>query len=220
MKNVTYKYKVNHIVLAFTLAEVLIVLGIIGVVAAFTIPTLMKKIQDWDFKNAAKVAFSKSSQAVQKMNEDFSGVSSTFNTSNPGKFKDEFMKYFKVMKDCGISNCVPSSTTSSIYKSLSGISANTYEGGEGQFVTTDGMVFNIEDTIYSNVMIIVDVNGYLKKPNVYGKDTFTFQIIDNTLVPMGKPGTLFPATTYCDKTKNNNYQGLGCTYYVMQGIDY
>src|SRR5574344_2143614 len=120
MKNVTYKYKVNHIVLAFTLAEVLIVLGIIGIVASLTIPTLMNKIQDWEFKNAAKVAFSKSSQVVQKMNDDFSGVSSTFNTSNPGKFKDEFMKYFKVIKDCiDWTGCVPSAYSTSIYKSLS-----------------------------------------------------------------------------------------------------
>ena len=36
----------------FTLAEVLITLGIIGVVAAMTIPTLMNNIQDVLFKTA------------------------------------------------------------------------------------------------------------------------------------------------------------------------
>lgn len=36
---------------AFTLAEVLITLGIIGVVAAMTIPTLMAKIQENTYKS-------------------------------------------------------------------------------------------------------------------------------------------------------------------------
>lgn len=50
---------------AFTLAEVLITLGILGVVIAMTIPGLMQNIQDKQFKEAAKEAFSKSSQAVR-----------------------------------------------------------------------------------------------------------------------------------------------------------
>ena len=40
--------------LAFTLAEVLITLGVIGVVAALTIPTLSAKIQDNILKNQFK----------------------------------------------------------------------------------------------------------------------------------------------------------------------
>lgn len=39
---------------AFTLAEVLITLGIIGVVAAMTIPTLMNKTNDAELKSAYK----------------------------------------------------------------------------------------------------------------------------------------------------------------------
>ena len=40
--------------LAFTLAEVLITLGIIGIVAEMTIPTLMNNVQDQAFKAAWK----------------------------------------------------------------------------------------------------------------------------------------------------------------------
>src|SRR5574344_2121057 len=43
---------------AFTLAEVLIVLGIIGVVAAFTIPTLMNKVQKHEYVVGLKKAYS------------------------------------------------------------------------------------------------------------------------------------------------------------------
>ena len=48
----------------FTLAEVLITLGIIGVVAAMTMPTLMNSTQGAQYKTAYKKALSAISQAV------------------------------------------------------------------------------------------------------------------------------------------------------------
>lgn len=49
---------------AFTLAEVLITLGIIGVVAAMTMPTLMNSTQGAQYKTAYKKALSAISQAI------------------------------------------------------------------------------------------------------------------------------------------------------------
>ena len=48
----------------FTLAEVLITLGIIGVVAAMTIPTLISNTNGAQFKTAYKKALSTLNQAV------------------------------------------------------------------------------------------------------------------------------------------------------------
>ena len=48
----------------FTLAEVLITLGIIGVVAAMTMPTLINSTQGAQYKTAYKKALSVMSQAV------------------------------------------------------------------------------------------------------------------------------------------------------------
>lgn len=50
--------------LGFTLAEVLITLGIIGVVAAMTMPTLMNQTNGAQYKTAYKKALSAMSQAV------------------------------------------------------------------------------------------------------------------------------------------------------------
>ena len=50
--------------LGFTLAEVLITLGIIGVVAAMTIPTLMSNTGKSEFKTAYKKIISAVNQAV------------------------------------------------------------------------------------------------------------------------------------------------------------
>ena len=55
---------------AFTLAEVLITLGIIGVVAAITMPTLITKVQDRILMNQFKKVYSILSNMVQKVNAD------------------------------------------------------------------------------------------------------------------------------------------------------
>ena len=51
---------------AFTLAEVLITLGIIGVVAAMTLPVLTQKYQKMVLKNQYKKVYSTLSQAYSK----------------------------------------------------------------------------------------------------------------------------------------------------------
>ena len=52
---------------AFTLAEVLITLGIIGVVAALTMPALVAKYQEMVLKNQFKHAYSLVSQAIKQV---------------------------------------------------------------------------------------------------------------------------------------------------------
>lgn len=64
---------------AFTLAEVLITLGIIGVVAALTLPSLIQKYQDQVLENQLKKMYSTLSQGVQKAMAD-DGVSNFYDT--------------------------------------------------------------------------------------------------------------------------------------------
>ena len=218
------KIKLLQRLLGFTLAEVLITLGIIGVVAALTIPALMNETQDKEFKEAAKEAFSKSSQAIQQMRNDEGGSLETY-YQNSGAFKPVFMTYFKVIKDCGGSGCVPPlGSGSTVYTSLTGLGAETDYMDEGQFITADGMLLGIQNSlnmgIPNNLFITVDVNGYTKKPNVFGRDIFMFQVINDNLTPVGAKGTNFLASSYCNKSLNVANQGFGCMYNVMQGLDY
>ena len=53
---------------AFTLAEVLITLGIIGVVAAMTLPTLINSTRHKELYVGLQKAYSIPQQAVQRMN--------------------------------------------------------------------------------------------------------------------------------------------------------
>ena len=79
---------------AFTLAEVLITLGIIGVVAAMTMPTLINSTQGAQYKAAYKKALSAISQGVT-LNVALDGgnfanaVKGTPGTINPGKDEDD-----------------------------------------------------------------------------------------------------------------------------------
>lgn len=59
--------------LAFTLAEVLITLGIIGVVAALTIPSLMTKYHRMTVETKLKKFYSTMNQAIKLSEEDNDG---------------------------------------------------------------------------------------------------------------------------------------------------
>lgn len=73
----------------FTLAEVLITLGIIGVVAAMTIPTLMTHLNHIKLQSQFKEGYSLLAQAVKMYNEDEEADHSRFIQAK------EFSKYFK-----------------------------------------------------------------------------------------------------------------------------
>lgn len=91
---------------AFTLAEVLITLGIIGVVAAMTLPTLIQKHQRLVLETQLKKTYTTLSQGIQKAMAD-DGVTSFFDTElfnvcaegslmSDGVCRQMAKKYFKV----------------------------------------------------------------------------------------------------------------------------
>lgn len=80
----------------FTLAEVLITLGIIGVVAAMTIPTLMVDINTKQWSTAADVFEKKFTEALKNMNTAQTLAGHTTTES----FVEELSKHFKTNKIC------------------------------------------------------------------------------------------------------------------------
>ena len=80
----------------FTLAEVLITLGIIGVVAAMTIPTLMVDINTRQWSTAADVFEKKLNESLKTMNtqQTISGHPTTLS------FVEELAKHYKINKIC------------------------------------------------------------------------------------------------------------------------
>ncbi len=92
---------------AFTLAEVLITLGIIGVVAAMTLPTLIAKYQERVVLTRVKKVYSQIFSAINlyKAENEVSDVSSLFDTSNTSEQTTRNLaKYFKTIEICSTSN--------------------------------------------------------------------------------------------------------------------
>ena len=174
---------------AFTLAEVLITLGIIGVVAAMTMPALVANYQKKSLATQTQKFYSMMSQAVKQYMAD-EGVDDLKNTplasNNYGNYtspeeiasiRDFVTKYLKVAEECDheANNCFAEK-----YRA--------WDGGEteyGNFTTgadrdyrrdyvlTDGSVIRIG---YNGpIEIYVDVNGK-KGPNRVGYDLWFMDI--------------------------------------------
>lgn len=223
---------------AFTLAEVLITLGIIGVVAAMTLPTIVQNYQGAVLQTQLKKAYSILTQALQKMqndegmipnNENY-GPQNGSNEAGGGLFMEKFRPYFLSFGNCKLKSCLEymkdengnSIQYTDKYKNYNGtanISMNYLN--DGQMITADTMIIFIENYT-SNILITVDVNGINKRPNRWGHDLFTFQIDEKTgkLLPMGAPNTKHSSNTYCSMTSTNENNGVACTYRALTEKDY
>lgn len=209
--------------LAFTLAEVLVTLGIIGIVAAMTIPTLQANFQKQEYVTSLKKAYTSLNQAFMQMSADMgcpgdlvcTGLLSSSVTVQD--FGEELSKYFKLV----VKNCETTSTgcfSSSIaynYDGTGSRSAILDYVDRYRFITADGMAFFVVKTTCSNYsrgvtnhltqscgIIIVDVNGPVKGPNNVGRDIFYFRISN------GKGPIVYPfGGIDDDETKAGNNGG-------------
>lgn len=214
----------------FTLAEVLITLGIIGVVAAMTIPTLIANTRAAQLKSRYFKSYSTITQALKLMQSD------DVSMDNADFAYKLFMNYLSAPYDCGLGGnigadqgnkkevpCYKSNTGNSAtpYKSLDGKSNfNQNYLDDGQIAMQDGSLFLFENE-QDRIFISVDLNGYNNKPNRAGYDLFTFQYIDGELLPMGDSRTLYSdVDKYCSLTSSSNLNGITCASKVKSDADY
>lgn len=224
----------------FTLAEVLITLGIIGVVAAMTLPTLINRAKGVQYSTALKKSYSVLLQALERMNSDNGYIAKREYFPNK-TFTDNYKRYFKILKDCKYTDCISRSTdenggSDAVIKTYKTYNKSRYVESryfdDGQYILADGMVLMIEDNTngadvggsgMGSFMITVDVNGFNKNPNAWGQDLFTFQIMNDSgkLMPMGANGTAFTdMDRYCSSNSNDVLNGIACTYNALTDKNY
>ncbi len=217
---------------AFTLAEVLITLGIIGVVAAMTIPGIMTKNKAKRFRAQYLKTYSTIAQSIRIMkNDDVSLDPLTYSGGN--SFYKTFATYFKSAHLCGTQAsaiqknnlCYYSGDTS--YKTLDGKSTPSYTRfDDGQFLLMDNTLIMLENPYGSAnapLWIHADINGKSNPPNRLGVDVFTFVMTsDEELVPMGTKGTTYTdMDKYCNpKRSNTPNNGFACSRRAMEESDY
>lgn len=175
----------------FTLAEVLITLGIIGVVAAMTLPTLIQNHQKRSLEVATQKFYSMMSQAVKQYMAD-EGVDDLCNTplasdnyeeayDSPeaiASIRNFVTKYLKVVEECDheANNCF-----APFYKNWDGsipdynFTTKANWDGRRDYVLADGAVIRIGYNYNSPIELYVDVNGK-NGPNKVGYDLWSMDI--------------------------------------------
>ena len=197
----------------FTLAEVLITLVIIGVVAAITVPSMLQTTEKQEFVTGLKKANSVLKQSMKLIEINNGYAPGDYSFFKEGKdFMDEFEKVTSVAK------VLHDEIQLKEYSWLNGSSGETAIINKKAIVTSDG-----QEYIYSNafgnygiseedyekyiVGIGVDVNGE-RKPNRVGHDIFFFYLVDGKgIVPAGSISN--------DDCKRNNF-GCSCAAKVLR----
>lgn len=232
---------------AFTLAEVLITLGIIGIVAALTIPTLIQKYKEKVTVNKVLSAYSLLSNAYSMLLDEY-GTPDTWEDKSDLGVANMFAKKLELGRICSPRSDVNCYTYSIRYSTLTGydgLSADRFLfGGEGllkdMFVifemdspTCRGVNEYTWDSVTENSPywhmcghIKVDINGD-KLPNRHGVDLFSFIFTDSKIIPNGTPPTpYYSLRSSCNPnlatTWDGSRNGTFCAAWIIvnKNMDY
>lgn len=202
----------------FTMAEVLITLGIIGIVAAMTLPTVINRANHYVLKQQFKKVYNTYSNALLKIYAENGAVFDCYYTEDNApdqythnsqcvEFTESFLKTLNVIQKCENNayekGCVPKyKGVDTIYKEqhggqeidttgCSGFWENNILNKNTAYVLGDGsIIVTYFNSSYMHTKIfLVDINGH-KKPNKWGHDLFVFEITGNDKrVYLGYPTT-------------------------------
>ncbi len=210
---------------AFTLAEILITIGIIGIISAITIPTLYNNYRAKKMRTQLLRANSIVQQAAMLAKAD----NLILNNALKQKKYEEFEKYFKN------GNCeLPADARAANYKNYSGkyyaigAAANKLVHSYCMF---DGMTLWFGEQLYptKGYFLAVDINGWKNRPNRYGHDVFFWYYNPDTQMvePLGEGNKNFSSEDRFDymnscasKKTEAHEQGIACTLNAINDKDY
>ena len=181
--------------IAFTLAETLVVMGIIGVVAALTIPNLNQSTGDREKVAKVKKVYANLTDAFGRATAVYGPVDEWCtnlpqNVTCDERVVNRIKEFMKVSKDCGTStegcfskspllNVEGDTLFSNYYSSLSGANLQ-------MFTLADGT--SIAINVYRDIVgsyIFVDIDGPTKGKNQDGVDIFDFHLEEDGIYPNG-----------------------------------
>lgn len=169
----------------FTLAEVLITIGIIGIVAAMTLPIIITSQRNKQIATQLKKIYSVLNTAIQfavndygdmkNWDVDLSYFAAVSEQDRIRAFQTYIVPYLDSIKTCTKTD----SNLDACWKNAFPGSAPYYNisgGGAYQLIAItilkDGVSCGVTD-ITTNTALVCDINGY-RKPNRLGRDQFAF----------------------------------------------
>jgi len=173
---------------AFTLAEVLLTLAIIGVVAALTIPAVITKVTKDQYVTGLKKAYNTLKAVEREARQEHGDMGNwawTSGISPTADFEKYFLPHFDVLKNCGATTEAGCFAAEGV-TALDGSAWNDVDDNRHyRIITSDGMSwaygkYNNSDSLERRGYFYVDVNG-LKGPNKYGRDIFLFDVYPSNL---------------------------------------
>lgn len=163
---------------AFALAEVLITLAIIGIIAALTIPNLMRKYTKLQTVTQLKASYSLLQQAIKLSELENGNLASWDYTLERKAFFEKYLEKYLKMEKKKLRN--DNSYKDIQYKWLNGnnISGSYKESSTETYSATliNGSIIHFHSGPNLTTTIMVDINGH-KKPNRVGVDLFHFAIL-------------------------------------------
>lgn len=217
--------------LAFTLTEVLITLGIIGIVSAMTIPALINRIRDVQTEAILKEDYA-ILQQVMKLAESQDASVDTI-PDNMSGLKNWFDIYLRPnLKTAAVCYETKGCWTSGDSYNLAGHVAGWNRKGigigydiiiirlqNGSSFCLDGYsagdmkrMFGINTT--TSFAIYIDTNGD-KLPNTIGKDIFILGWKDGNLVPAGMDVSIEEVNKNCSAAATGQNAGYYCIRKIM-----
>lgn len=215
----------------FTLAEVLITLGILGVVIAMTLPVLIRKHENKVIITELNKTYSELQNIVNLISyEQNDDILNFVEITKEAELNKIFMSYYDDAKDCTENKCFQNQDikyytyTGNLLTNSAGTQPINVYFSRPRFITKDGRLFvfggrdsysNNSTTNYGQI-ISVDVNGPFKKPNAWGRDTFSFRIMQKQISPCGGKTLCSNVYNYnCNESEKGLFSGIGCTYYAL-----
>lgn len=187
----TYNWNFARFTNGFTLAEVLITLGVIGVVAALTIPAVITNYQKQETLSRLKKAYSIVQQAIKLSEVENESVTNWDNNLNGHDFFEKYIKKY-VQYTQEITPAELWSMAPRKFLNGSNYGGTTYASGSTtatNFILSDGSMITLNFVTTDGIWVGIDTNG-IKKPNQMGKDTFLFLFSSkHGLQPLGGAGT-------------------------------
>ena len=228
---------------AFTLAETLIVMGVIGVVAALTIPSLSNSTNDKDVVAKVRKNHTALEDAFGRMigtYGEFDSWGSTLSSSDLGK---RLFSSMKLTKDCGVTangTCF-AANTNMLASNAGSASTNVNALNAYKVILADGasIAINVDNstctasagTSVSQDLkeicgtVLVDIDGPSKGKAMHGLDLFTFYVTRKGIYPVGTADdTVFKYVDNCTKkgAPTTAANSSSCTAWVVYNanLDY